>query len=229
MDTGQFPATCPACRAEAAGDAEKLRTGRVTDATLTFLQRRGVFDAEFQFRFSLQAFRDRGEAFFRCPADDCGNWLLAAPPGDIVEIRGDQVTREKKIGLAPCGAAVCLVCHAEIPRYVAALKKGTKQPGVGDSVRAFSDGDRPWSRAIVTSRKASGVVVKWLRRASGGRDVLDSNNKHATFVEWSNLEVEAAPKSPASDDPFPENIHVVAAASPRPVPTTTRFHGRSTP
>ncbi|KAH8073459.1 hypothetical protein JL721_2755 [Aureococcus anophagefferens] len=57
MDTGQFPAYCPACRADARGDAERLRAGpgRITDATLTFLQRRRVFDKDFQFRFMLQA------------------------------------------------------------------------------------------------------------------------------------------------------------------------------
>ena len=61
MDTGQFPAYCPACRADARGDAERLRAGpgRITDATLTFLQRRRVFDKDFQFRFMLQAFIDR--------------------------------------------------------------------------------------------------------------------------------------------------------------------------
>ena len=58
MDTGQFPAYCPACRADARGDAERLRAGpgRITDATLTFLQRRRVFDKSFQFRFMLQVF-----------------------------------------------------------------------------------------------------------------------------------------------------------------------------
>ena len=38
---------------------------------LTFLQRRGVIEKDFQYRFLLAAFRDKNEAFFRCPADNC--------------------------------------------------------------------------------------------------------------------------------------------------------------
>ncbi|KAK7249932.1 hypothetical protein SO694_00005442 [Aureococcus anophagefferens] len=179
MDTGQFPAYCPACRADARGDAERLRAGpgRITDATLTFLQRR-------------RAFKDRGEAFFRCPADDCGNWLLAAKPGEIIEIRGDKIVREKKIGLAPCGAAVCLVCKTELPRYAEPMSPGTVDPRVGQSVGARSARaarGSPWRRAVVTARETSGVRVKYLQggdedatpRTPGG----EHENRHARRYE----------------------------------------------
>ena len=143
--------------------------------------------------FAAQAFKDRGEAFFRCPADDCGNWLLAAKPGEILEIRGDKIVREKKIGLAPCGAAVCLVCKTELPRYAEPMSPGTVDPQVGQSVRAFSDGARPWRRAVVTAREASGVRVKYVQggdedatpRTPGG----EHENRHASFVGWDALRV----------------------------------------
>ena len=143
MEAGQFPPFCPACRADAAGDADKLKAGpgSISEATLTFLQRRGVLDKDLQFRFMLRAFKDRGEEFFRCPcADSCGNWLLKAEPGEIIEVKGTKIVRENKIGLAPCGAAVCLVCHSEIQRFVPIGTAGTREPRPGDEIRArFTD------------------------------------------------------------------------------------------
>ena len=40
---------------------------------------------------------------------------------------------------ALAGAAICLVCHAEIPRYVSALRQGATQPDVGALVRESID------------------------------------------------------------------------------------------
>jgi hypothetical protein len=65
----------------------------------------------------LQQFKDRGEKFFRCPADGCEDWLRHSGPGKVVRVEGFAIKRQRKLGEAPCGAIVCLACQQELPRH----------------------------------------------------------------------------------------------------------------
>ena len=93
LDTAQFPACCPVCRADNGGKAEE---GLITRPVLTFLQQREVIDKPFQFRFiqGMQRNAERnGEvtqnsvaeaemagltSYFECPAR-CGHFLVKQP------------------------------------------------------------------------------------------------------------------------------------------------------
>ena len=207
MDTAQFPAYCPMCRADAAGNVDKLKRGPglIEDRTLTFLQRRGIIEKDFQFRFMLQAFKDRGEKFFRCPSNhNCGNWLLSAKPGEIIEVKGAKIVREKKIGLAPCGAAVCLVCHVEIPRFVKPLTKGTKEPAVGDAVRARLARQRPSVRpGVVVPGRAAAIAQIMQRPAVAVADRLPrSLSRLGSFEGGDDEGGDAAAEDGADNDPW---------------------------
>ena len=49
IDTGQFPAYCPACRVESDGVHDEPGKGRIEGPALTFLQSKGVITLDFQY------------------------------------------------------------------------------------------------------------------------------------------------------------------------------------
>lgn len=131
--------------------------GRITAPALTFFEHRGVVTRDFQFRFMKQDIlyteRDRdarlhktkkssglqppfsrkgsdGAAtvgFFSCP-DGCGDWLLPAEPGQELFQHDGRRYREAKVGVAPCGALVCLVCRCQFHDDEAHECPGDKLP-----------------------------------------------------------------------------------------------------
>eukprot|EP00949_MAST-11_sp_MAST-11-sp1_P000634 g634.t1 len=109
LNGGKFPVYCPVCQGMAPS-GEQPRYGRIDDKALTYLERQGVIDREFQFRFMKNQKGDDGELFFACPAK-CGNFLVDDDP--IFVLKGDGVRPRPE--RCPCGAGVCLRCHSLIP------------------------------------------------------------------------------------------------------------------
>ena len=81
QSSGEFPGYCPVCQA-AAPDGELPRYGRISGPAMTFLQRKGLFDKEFQYRFMRQQNGDE-TLFFACP-NKCGNFLVDVDPTYIM-------------------------------------------------------------------------------------------------------------------------------------------------
>jgi len=114
MESGQFPAFCPMCRAESGGvDPEN---GRIDEPSLTFLQQRGVISKAFQFRFQKQqnkALDITEEEAFECP-NKCGEFLLASGPhcdeNKIGEYFDDPASGRVGVRLGECPACSCFVC-----------------------------------------------------------------------------------------------------------------------
>ena len=104
QSSGEFPGYCPVCQA-AAPDGDVPRYGRITGPAMTFLQRKGLFDKEFQYRFMRQQNGDE-MLFFACP-NKCGNFLVDVDPTYIMY--DGEIS--KKTERCPCGAGVCVQCH----------------------------------------------------------------------------------------------------------------------
>jgi hypothetical protein len=128
LDSGQFPAYCPACRVESQGsDEAEPSKGRVEGPALTFLQQKGVIDLDFQFRFMRQQ-DSSDEQYFKCPAAGCGRYLIDQDPQWKVVPRGksevEGFERQMRLGKCVCGARVCVRCHLEAkPGRVGLLTK----------------------------------------------------------------------------------------------------------
>jgi len=106
LNSGQFPAYCPQCRAESVkGTTAEPIHGRIEGRALSFLQQRGVITKEFQFRF-IKQMREDAEEYFECP-DLCGNFLIHQDP-ELVVTRAEV---SYKPGQCICGALVCCRCH----------------------------------------------------------------------------------------------------------------------
>eukprot|EP00466_Bigelowiella_natans_P008205 jgi/Bigna1/73943/fgenesh1_pg.26_\ len=116
MDTGQFPAYCPACRAESAGKKVPDR-GLISPEALTYLERRDVITKDMQFRMMKQQLSPGDQKFFACPAN-CGKYLLYIPPSFKQRImktpQGPVPTSKPKPGLCECGCVFCMSCHAKL-------------------------------------------------------------------------------------------------------------------
>ena len=120
--SGEFPGYCPCCQA-AAPAGEEPRYGRITGPAMTFLQRKGLFDKEFQFRF-MRKQNEQEELFFACP-NKCGNFLVDVDPTYIM--LDGEVT--KKIERCPtCSAGVCVnvnSCARETGTVQAQMSRGS--------------------------------------------------------------------------------------------------------
>jgi len=113
LNSGQFPAYCPACRAEAMGQPD---LGLIEGSVLSFLQQRSVVTMEFLFRFMkqvAQADRKAAAEYFKCPAK-CGDFLVDTE--SIWITHNDELQR--KPGRCRCGALVCLHCHLSVAEGV---------------------------------------------------------------------------------------------------------------
>mmetsp|Transcript_4212 Transcript_4212/g.6709 ORF Transcript_4212/g.6709 Transcript_4212/m.6709 type:complete len:412 (+) Transcript_4212:328-1563(+) len=104
-DVSQFPAYCPACRAEANG--KKPEHGRIGNQALSFLRQRAVISHEFQMRF-LKLQLAGAEEYFHCPSG-CGNLMKDVDPTFVDSVDGKSVY--VRPGLCVCGAIVCPSCH----------------------------------------------------------------------------------------------------------------------
>jgi hypothetical protein len=77
MEEGAFvdnKAFCPLCKMEA-GQGKTPPVGQISGKALTFLERRGIIDQQFQFRFMLQLHEIRRH-YFDCPSITCDNRLM---------------------------------------------------------------------------------------------------------------------------------------------------------
>ncbi len=116
IETGQFPAWCPQCRAD--GDLTK---GRVSAEAIAFLAERHVITKDFAFRFLNQNDRADGggggiggaqhnqeiaDQHFSCPR--CKEFLIK--PENVQQTTASVV----ELCMCPhCGTPVCRSCHAE--------------------------------------------------------------------------------------------------------------------
>lgn len=106
LNSGQFPAYCPQCRADAGGTPE---AGRITRPALTFLQQRGIITKEFEFRFVTamrRQDREDEQEYFECPAG-CGTYLCVPSQTSFTLCEGRPVAR---LGQCQCGVIVCPQC-----------------------------------------------------------------------------------------------------------------------
>jgi len=111
LNQGQFPAFCTSCRADGMGVAPK--TGRITRPVLTFLQERGLFTKEFQYRFVSGMLRvgsdnegpvDERE-IMECPSG-CGTSLYTEKPR--YRFVGERCIVQ--LMKCPCGERFCIEC-----------------------------------------------------------------------------------------------------------------------
>jgi len=106
LNSGQFPAYCPQCRAESVkGTTAEPAHGRIEGRALSFLEQRGVITKEFQFRF-IKQMREDVKEYFQCPAM-CNNFLIHEDP--VMIFKGAKASY--KPGECICGALVCCRCH----------------------------------------------------------------------------------------------------------------------
>ena len=103
-----------------------------------------------------------------------------------------------------CGAAVCLVCHVEIPRFVKPLTKGTKEPAVGDAVRARLARQRPSVRpGVVVPGRAAAIAQIMQRPAVAVADRLPrSLSRLGSFEGGDDEGGDAAAEDGADNDPW---------------------------
>ena len=109
LNKGAFPAYCPMCRSDAPAGKEPAY-GRIDGKAMTFLERKGVIDKEFQFRFMKKQDEDTAEMYFKCPSN-CGNFLVDKDPEYRLGKGGKVHTKVEK---CPCGTDVCPQCHQAI-------------------------------------------------------------------------------------------------------------------
>ncbi|GAB5360639.1 hypothetical protein AAMO2058_000644300 [Amorphochlora amoebiformis] len=124
LDVGQFPAYCPACRAEAQPPGSQPVKGEIISPALSFLMHRGCISNDVRFRVSKENRRKKKKSlgrikkmFFACPGD-CGRYLKHENPDfrlQIVEGKDGHMTKHlPRPGICPCGQMVCMLCHAKL-------------------------------------------------------------------------------------------------------------------
>lgn len=72
LRTGTTPCYCPCCQEDAPSSGPPA-AGRIEGKALSFLEKKGVIDKEFLFRF-MKLQKESESLFFKCPAK-CGNFL----------------------------------------------------------------------------------------------------------------------------------------------------------
>ena len=107
MNSGKFPGYCPVCEASAP-KGEVPRYGKISGKALSFLEKHGIIEKEFQFRF-MRKQEEFEELFFECPAK-CGNYLVDVDPTYV--LRKDKVA--VRVERCPCGQGVCVQCHQPV-------------------------------------------------------------------------------------------------------------------
>ena len=118
VESAQFPAWCPQCRADAIDSGEELTTGRIPPEALSFLEQRGVITTEFLFRFLKHNKEaddaDDVEKTFACPGG-CGQYLIEKPlEWAVQEDTRDSMPKQViRLGLCSCGTPVCPACQME--------------------------------------------------------------------------------------------------------------------
>ena len=110
LESGQFPACCPMCRAE----GKVPKSGEITEPwthrspSIDLPCERGVITKSFQFRFvnamrrsdDTYVNRDVKDEFIECPREGCD-----------ISLYGQKIVPDKpSFGQCPCGQVVCLLC-----------------------------------------------------------------------------------------------------------------------
>eukprot|EP00948_MAST-09A_sp_MAST-9A-sp1_P002951 g2951.t1 len=133
LESGQFPAFCPTCRAETK-KGEAIKRGKITDKALTFLERRGVITKEFQFRFM----KNQNESMlvcFPCPSETCDRILVQSK----IKTVGEKIVQGKTgpmirvikqlVGQCVCGQLLCIECHTKLDEKTAKTHDCTGNKG----------------------------------------------------------------------------------------------------
>jgi len=171
LETGDFPAFCPACRQSGKSDEqEHPHFGRITEQGLTFLFRRGVVSNELRHRFMKQQLRGVKE-FFKCPAKGCERFLRYRPPVLVRKIyetgKGNATKMVNTPGVCPCGAAVCLQCRLQLKDSESHLCSNAK------------DGEKVNMSEIYKAANGLGVICPacgFFVLKNGGCDVVSSRS-----------------------------------------------------
>lgn len=153
LNQGKFPVYCPVCQ-QNAPKGEEPHYGRIGGKAMTFLERHGLVDKEFQFRFMALQDSDSKKPCFKCPAK-CGRFLIDEQPRynlrrpakegkvDGGGAGGAAQTLKPKIEQCPCGAHVCVKCHQSVMERArdSFQQQETKSQAVGGRGGAAVEGD----------------------------------------------------------------------------------------
>jgi len=171
LNTGQFPAYCPQCRAESVkGTTAEPVHGRIEGRALSFLQQRGVITKEFQFRF-IKQMREDVKEYFECPAM-CGNFLIHQDPEMV--FKGSEVTY--KPGKCICGAHVCCRCHH--------LIEGKKQHYCPEALTKADSLIDPASLKLMENLGKPCPMCGWFCIKNGGcNTMMCGTNSHGKIAE----------------------------------------------
>lgn len=183
MEMGQFPASCPMCRAEG-----KPEQGRISGPALSFLQQRGVITKEFQLRLLKQqnkALKVEEPDFFECPGK-CGEFLLASHPAYAEQKIGEFYTDEAsgnvcvKLGGCPtCKANVCVKCQCGVQ------SRGGEVPAhrCGDLIAGAAEADADTLAVMATIGKKCPVCGIFIEKNEGCEFMMCGTKSHGSLKE----------------------------------------------
>lgn len=112
LNSGKFPGYCPICLANTP-KGQTPQYGRISGKAMTFLEKHGVINKEFQFHF-MQKQNEDDTLFFKCPAKNCDLFLIDIDP--MFVLKSGKVTT--RIERCPCGVGVCVECHQLVPEHM---------------------------------------------------------------------------------------------------------------
>jgi len=159
LNSGQFPAYCPQCRAESVeGTTAEPVHGRIEGGALSFLEQRGVITKEFQFRF-IKQMRENVKEYFQCPAM-CNNFLIHQDP--VMIFKGAKATY--KPGKCICGALVCCRCHH--------LIEGKEEHYCPEALTKAESILDPASMTLLQNLGKPCPVCGWFRIKNGGCNIM---------------------------------------------------------
>ena len=158
LDTGQFPAVCPQCRAE--HDHEGLPTkGYITTPVLGFLQQRGVVTKAFYYRFS-KAIAEHS--------------VIPEGAGAIENDKGDKDECEKKkqARVELEDAKAWIFCPAQCGRVLATKHASYLLYGLGEMVPVNKQKNTVNGKAMRMGRCACGAMICGRCHALSGSEAL---------------------------------------------------------
>ncbi|GAB5356323.1 hypothetical protein AAMO2058_000281000 [Amorphochlora amoebiformis] len=204
LDQGQFPAYCPACRAETPPGVPNPVQGKICGKALTFLQRRGVISRQLQFRIMKQQMEKGEKEFFECP-NGCGNFLIPnAPVFDTKIVQGKTGPVSKtwcKPGVCECGQLFCMLCKAtmdsdKVDEHLCADKRNIKMdektkemmkklgkpcPNCGNFIEKIGGCD-----TMMCGGHSHGKIVQAIKNGGCGHQFFWSTGKPAStsYIGW---------------------------------------------
>jgi hypothetical protein len=176
VETGQFPAYCPQCRADASSPGE-VNVGRILPPVLSFLEQRKVITQDFLLRFTKQDARESQEedeeVYFPCPSK-CGRFLLQPEEEYYTDPKHDIPCR--RLGLCPCGATMCVACHRE-EAVSAAVHQCPDTAGKGAQIDAAS------LALVASAGKKCPKCKSFVQRTEGCHVMMCGTNAHGKMAD----------------------------------------------